>query len=185
MMNNHHTPVLLKETIEYLVTDKDGKYFDATAGFRRTFISNFKKFKSMPEFLLLQMWIRMHLNIHQKNLLEDKRYRLYNFNFSQIDIISKIESIQFFDGIFADLGVSSFQLDKPESGFTYRTEAKLDLRMDKQKAVNAADIINSFSEEDLADIFFKYGEEKNSRRIAKVIVEVRKLKRIETTSETC
>jgi 16S rRNA (cytosine1402-N4)-methyltransferase len=79
--------------------------------------------------------------------------------------------------------VSSFQLDTPESGFTFRNEAKLDLRMDKQKVVNAADVVNSFSEEDLANILYEYGEEKNSRKIARTIAEVRKNKRIETTSE--
>lgn len=182
MMNTHHTPVLLDQTIDYLITDKSGKYFDATAGFGGHSSAILKELNS--EGILLAADVdKDAFEFTSKKFYEDQRYRLYNFNFSQIDIISKIESIEFFDGIFADLGVSSFQLDRPESGFTYRNEAKLDLRMDKQKAVNAADIVNSFSEEDLANIFYRYGEEKNSRRIAKVIVEVRKLKRIETTSD--
>ncbi len=69
--------------------------------------------------------------------------------------MAKIESINLFDGIMADLGVSSFQLDNVEKGFTYRKEAKLDLRMDKKKDINGADVINSFSEEDLADIILQ------------------------------
>jgi 16S rRNA (cytosine1402-N4)-methyltransferase len=104
-------------------------------------------------------------------------------NFSQIDIIAKIESIPFFTGIFADLGVSSFQLDTAESGFSYRSNAQLDLRMDKSKVINAADVVNSFSEEDLANIIFQNGEEKNSRKIAKVISEIRKEKKILTTQD--
>jgi 16S rRNA (cytosine1402-N4)-methyltransferase len=102
-------------------------------------------------------------------------------NFSQIDIIAKIESIQFFNGIFLDLGVSSFQLDNAESGFSYRNNAQLDLRMDKSRVINAADVVNSYSEEDLANIIFQYGEEKNSRKIAKVICEIRREKKILTT----
>jgi len=109
--------------------------------------------------------------------------KVYNFNFNKIDIIAKIESIPAVDGVFADLGVSSFQLDSPSSGFTYRQEAKLDLRMDKSIAVNAADIINSFSEEDIANIIYKYGEEKNSRKIASTICNNRLHKKIETTLE--
>ena len=101
----------------------------------------------------------------------------------QIDIISKIESISNYNGIFADLGVSSFQLDNPDSGFTYRAEAKLDLRMDKAKVVTASDIVNSFSEEELADIIYKFGEEKNSRQISKKIVDYRKRKKIESTTD--
>jgi len=85
--------------------------------------------------------------------------------------------------MLADLGVSSFQLDTPESGFTYRQEAKLDLRMDKTKVISAADVINSFSEGDLADIIYNFGEEKNSRRIARRIVQTRTIKKIETTTD--
>jgi 16S rRNA (cytosine1402-N4)-methyltransferase len=91
--------------------------------------------------------------------------------------------VQSFDGIFADLGVSSYQFDNPESGFTYRKEAPLDLRMDKTKVISAADIINSFDEKDLAKIFFQLGEEKNAKRIARKIIEFRKTKIIETTTE--
>ncbi len=116
------------------------------------------------------------------NLKEDKRAKLYKFNFSLIDKIAKIESIKFFDGIFADLGVSSFQLDNPDSGFTYRQDAKLDLRMDKKSAVSASDIVNTFSEQELSKIFFEYGEEKRSRQIARKICEKRVHKKIDSTA---
>ena len=110
-------------------------------------------------------------------------FSLYNFNFSFIDVIAKIESIQNYDGVLADLGVSSFQLDNPDSGFTYRSDALLDLRMDKSKKITAADIINTFTEEDLANVFYQYGEEKNSRKISRAIVEKRAEKKIETTGQ--
>ena len=98
-------------------------------------------------------------------------------------MIAKIESIEYFDGVLADLGVSSFQLDNPDSGFTYRSDAILDLRMDKTKSITAADVINTFSEEDLANIFYEFGEEKNSRKISKSIVEKRAAKKIATTGQ--
>jgi len=98
-------------------------------------------------------------------------------------VIAKIELIKFFDGIIADLGVSSFQLDNPESGFSYSSEAPLDLRMDKSIKKNAGDIINSESEKELEKIFREYGEERHSRKIAKRIIEKRKLEMITTTSQ--
>jgi len=97
--------------------------------------------------------------------------------------MAKIESLSYFDGVLADLGVSSFQLDNPDSGFTYRSDAALDLRMDKTKKITAADVINTFDEAYLAKIFFELGEEKNSRKIAQSILEKREIKKIETTSQ--
>jgi len=157
-MKAHHTPVLLNESIDYLITDKSGVYFDATLGFGGH-TEAFLKILNRDAVVAATDVDTSAFNFSKNKFLKDDRARLYNFNFNDIDIIAKIESFEFFDGIFADLGVSSFQLDNPESGFTYREEAKLDLRMDKSKVVNAADIINSFSEEDLADIFYQYGEE--------------------------
>ncbi len=189
MANEYHKPVLLNESLEYLITNKSGIYFDGTIGFGGHSSGILKKLND--DALLIATDVDQDaFNYSKKNFENEKRIKLYNFNFSQIDIIAKIESASFdskedmfFDGIFADLGVSSFQLDNPNSGFTYRHEAKLDLRMDKTKVVSAADIINSFSEEDIANIIYKYGEEKNSRKIAKRICLQRVNKKIETTKE--
>jgi 16S rRNA (cytosine1402-N4)-methyltransferase len=181
-MKIHHTPVLLNETIDYLITNKSGIYFDATLGFgghTEAFLNILNK----DAVVAATDVDNNAFSFSKDKFIKDDRARLYNFNFSEIDIISKIESFGFFDGIFADLGVSSYQLDNPGSGFTYREEAKLDLRMDKSKVVSAADIINSFSEEDLADIFFQYGEERNSRRLAREICRKRNEAGIETTSQ--
>lgn len=181
-MNNFHTPVLLKESIEYLVTDTSGAYFDGTLGFGGHSESIQKKLNK--DGILIATDVDSNsFRFSKEKFREDKRIKLYNFNFSQIDSISKIESISGLSGIIADLGVSSFQLDNPSSGFTYRTETKLDLRMDKSRVISAADIVNSFSEEEIAKIIFEYGEEKNSRNIAKVIVNKRKNKKIDTTTE--
>jgi 16S rRNA (cytosine1402-N4)-methyltransferase len=181
-MKIHHTPVLLKESINYLVTDKSGIYFDATLGFGGH-TEAFLKVLNEDAVIAATDVDKDAFNFSREKFANEERVKLYNFNFSEIDSVAKIESFGFFDGIFADLGVSSFQLDNPDSGFTYREEAKLDLRMDKSKVVNAADLINSFSEEDLADIFFNYGEERNSRRIAREICKQRIGFKIETTSQ--
>ncbi len=179
-MNEHHTPVLYEESISYLITDKSGVYFDGTIGFGGHAEGILKLLNDSA--VLIGTDVDVNAFDHsKKKFSSDKRVKPYNFNFSQIDIIAKIESIPFFTGVFADLGVSSFQLDNPAAGFTFRSDSILDLRLDKSKTINAADVINSFSADDLADLIFQYGEEKNSRRIAKKIVERRASKRIEST----
>lgn len=181
-MNNFHKPVLLKESIDYLITDPSGVYFDGTLGFGGHSEAILKKINNKGILISTDV-DQDSFNFSKKKFQEDTRAHLYNFNFSLIDSVSKIESVSQYHGIFADLGVSSFQLDNPASGFTYRTEALLDLRMDKTKVVSAADIVNSFSEEEIADIIYKYGEEKNSRNIARSIVTKRKNKKIEKTTD--
>jgi 16S rRNA (cytosine1402-N4)-methyltransferase len=181
-MDTHHVPVLFKESLDLLVTSAAGKYFDGTLGFGGHSGGILHRLNEKGILVAAEI-DNDAFNFSGKKFSGDSRVRLYNFNFSQIDVIAKIESIPFFDGIFADLGVSSFQLDNPQSGFTYRQEAKLDLRMDKTKVVSAADVINSFGEEDLADIIYNYGEEKNSRKIARRIVQRRALGKIETTTD--
>jgi 16S rRNA (cytosine1402-N4)-methyltransferase len=179
-MTVHHTPVLLDKSLEFLVTNINGIYFDGTLGFGGH-SSGILNHLSADGLLIGTDVDQDAFSFSKKKFSEDKRLKLYNMNFSQIDIIAKIESIRFFNGILADLGVSSFQLNTAESGFSYRSNAQLDLRMDKSKVINAADVVNSYSEEDLANIIFQYGEEKNSRKIAKVICEERREKKIQTT----
>ncbi len=181
-MDSHHTPVLLNESLEYLITDKSGIYFDCTLGFGGHSEGLLLKLNKDAGIIATDL-DKDAFNFSRKKFNNDSRIKIYNFNFSQIDVISKIESIAGFNGIIADLGVSSFQLDNPGSGFTYRNEAKLDLRLDKTKEITAEDVVNSFSEKEIADIIFKYGEEKNARRIASKIADVRKAKRIKTTLE--
>lgn len=181
-MNKHHTPVLLNECLEYLIGNKTGVYFDGTLGFgghsQRILNSIDRSAK------LISTDVDAVAFEYSKNkFADDSRIKIFNFNFEKIDLIAKIESISAFDGIIADLGVSSYQLDTPEAGFTYRENSKLDLRMDKNIPANAADVINAYSEIDLANIIYKYGEEKNSKKIAAEICKARALKKIESTSD--
>lgn len=160
-MNIHHTPVMLDECLNFLITDPSGAYFDGTLGFGGHSQGILNKLNADGK-LVATDFDTDAFNFSRKRFENDKRANLYNFNFSLVDIIAKIESLEFFDGILADLGVSSFQLDNAESGFTFREDTKLDLRMDKQRTISAADIINTYSEEELANIIYSYGEEKNS-----------------------
>lgn len=181
-MNKHHTPVLLDESLHYLIGSKTGVYFDGTLGFggHSEGILNLLD----DEAKLISTDVDANAFEHsRKKFANDSRMKIFNFNFQKIDVIAKIESVTAFDGIFADLGVSSYQLDSPSAGFTYRQDAKLDLRMDKSIAVNASDIINSYDEGDIADLIYEYGEEKNSRKIASRICEARTKTKIHTTTQ--
>ncbi|MBU2494409.1 MAG: 16S rRNA (cytosine(1402)-N(4))-methyltransferase RsmH [Bacteroidetes bacterium] len=178
----HHIPVLLNECLEYLVTNESGIYFDGTIGFGGHTSEILKKLNSDSKVVATDKDINA-FNYCKELFKNDDRVKLFNTGFTDINTVSKIESIKLYDGIFADLGVSSFQLDDAASGFTYRADTKLDLRMDKTKGVPAYEIINKYEEKELADIFYKYGEEKKSRLISKKIVEERKLKKITGTIE--
>ena len=182
MNNLIHIPVLARESVEYLIKNRDGKFFEATVGF------------GGHTTLILSQLGRTGIlagtdvndaafNYAKEKFENDDRFRLYKFNFNKIDLISKIESIDKFDGVFADLGVSSYQLDSAGEGFTFRMDTKLDLRMDKNLEQTAADVLNTESEETIANIFYKYGEEKNSRKIARLIGERRRSGSFKTTGE--
>lgn len=181
-MSKHHTPVLLAESLEYLIGGKTGVYFDGTLGFGGHSEGILNLLDNEAKLISTDVDANA-FEYSKKKFSKESRMKVYNYNFQKIDVIAKIESVHTFDGIFADLGVSSYQLDSPSAGFTYRQDAELDLRMDKSIVVNASDIINSYSEEDIANLIYKYGEEKNSRKIASKICEVREHKKIETTSE--
>lgn len=177
-----HIPVLLSESIDYLVTKKNGIYFEGTLGFgghTEEILSRLDKKGSIVSTDVDQN----AFNYCKQKFDRDNRVKLYKLNFSLIDVIAKIESIEFFDGILADLGVSSFQLDNAAAGFSYSTNSELDLRLDKNLRKTAADFINYESEEKIAEVIFEYGEEKNSRKIARKISEARKIKSIEKTDE--
>ncbi|GAB4293143.1 MAG: 16S rRNA (cytosine(1402)-N(4))-methyltransferase RsmH [Ignavibacteriaceae bacterium] len=181
-MKKIHEPVLLKQALNLLVRNKAGTYFDGTLGFGGHALELLKLLNENG--LLVATDVDSEAFDYSKKLFRNEnRVKLYKYNFTKIDLITKIESLQGYDGIFADLGVSSYQLDKPEAGFTFRQNARLDMRMDNSLPVTAADVINSFSEEDIADILYKYGEEKKSRLIASKIVKKRINSRIESADD--
>jgi 16S rRNA (cytosine1402-N4)-methyltransferase len=175
-----HVPVLLKESIDFLVTDKSGIYFDGTAGFGGHSQEILNRLTSKGKLIATDKDLPA-IDYCKKIFADDNRFSIYHTSFTNIDSISKIEFIDKFDGIFADLGVSSFQLDSSEAGFTFREDTNLDLRMDKREGQSASDVLNKYQQEEIANILFEYGEERNSRLIAKKIVEYRIQERITGT----
>lgn len=177
-----HVPVLLEESAELVITNKTGIYFDATIGFgghSSEFLSrlneNAKVFATDKD--------KDAYNFCEEKFKDDKRITIYNASFAEIRNISLVENIDGYDGIFADLGVSSFQFDNKESGFTYRNEAVLDLRMDKSVGEPAYKFINKAEADKIADVIFKFGEERKSRVIARSIVKQRLVKPLKTTTQ--
>lgn len=181
-MSNYHLPVLLNESLDYLITNTDGIYFDATLGFGGHTSELINRLSNDAKVIATDV-DENAFNYSKEKFSSDQRISIYKFNFSLVDVIAKIESIEGFDGIIADLGVSSFQLDNKDSGFTYRENTSLDLRMDKSKKITASDVLNNLEEKQLADILWSFGEEKNSRKIASLIVKQREIKKFSSTFE--
>lgn len=169
---NQHVPVLLKESVDFLVKNFDGIYFDGTVGFGGHSSEILNRLNEKGKLVATDKDFEA-FSFCKEKFKSDKRFSVYNTSFSDIDTIAKIEFIEKFDGIFVDLGVSSYQLDNIESGFTFREDAPLDLRMNKNAGHPASHILNNYSQELIADIIWKYGEEKLSRKIARLIVEER------------
>lgn len=181
-MHYYHKPVLLREVVEGIVTtsvkEKD-VYVDVTFGGGGHSAGLLKKLA--PEATLLA-FDQDHQAI-ANNTLQDNRLKILHKNFRYIENILRIQGIFKVSGIIADLGVSSHQLDTPERGFSIRFDQTLDMRMNQRVKKYAKDILNSYSQESLAKIFFYYGELSNSRKLATNIVYKRKEKTIENTFE--
>ncbi|MEW6652293.1 MAG: 16S rRNA (cytosine(1402)-N(4))-methyltransferase RsmH [Bacteroidota bacterium] len=175
-----HKPVMLKECVDLLLTRVDGTYFDATAGFGGHASEILNRISSKGQLIATDK-DQYAFEYCRNMFVDDKRYSIYNTSFKNIGSISKIEFIENYDGIFADLGVSSFQLDNVEAGFTFREDSSLDLRMNKQEGFSASDFLNDAAQENIAKVLFEFGEEKNSRAIAKKIVELRQKENITRT----
>ena len=175
---SYHNPVLLKESVDALNIQPDGIYVDVTfggGGHSREILSrlgeNGKLFAFDQDDDAL------------KNAIDDDRFTLINENFRHIKSFLRLYGVKKVDGILADLGVSSHQFDEADRGFSTRFNAKLDMRMNQNDKTSAYEVINYYDEKKIADILFQYGELRNSRAIAKEIVNAREEKKIETSFE--
>ena len=181
-MEFKHKPVLLKECIEGLNIKKDGIYVDGTlggAGHSKEILRNL----SEKGLLIGIDRDEEALNAAKQNLKEFKNVKYIHGNHDDIKELLEDIGIDKVDGILLDLGVSSYQLDERNRGFSYLGENELDMRMDKSQSLTAKIVLNTYKEEDLANIIYEYGEEKFSRSIARNICKYRKQKEIETTKE--
>ena len=179
----YHKPVLFDEVIDNIITEKKAVYVDCTLGGGGHTEGILEK--SSDNSVVIGIDQDMEAIGYVKKRLEKygDKLQVFQDNFRNIDTIVYFAGYDKVDRILMDIGVSSNQLDNIERGFSYRYEAKLDMRMNKDLSVSAYDVVNKFSEKEIADIIYKYGEEQKSRKIAKNIVEYRKNKKIETTVE--
>lgn len=165
---NYHVPVLLAEAIEALQIKPDGIYVDCTfggGGHSREILKHLGKNGKLVAF--------DQDADAQKNVPDDDRVLFVPHNFRHLQRFLKLHRVQEVDGILADLGVSSHQFDEAGRGFSTRFEAALDMRMDQRQEITAADVLNTFSEQQLHKLFEQYGEVSNSKTLAKTIVQAR------------
>ena len=181
-MEFKHKPVLLEETIEGLKIKEDGIYVDGTLGGAGHSKEILKKLSSKGILIGIDR-DEEALKAGKENLKEYSNVKFVHGNHDEIEKILQDLNIEKVDGILLDLGVSSYQLDERNRGFSYLGNNELDMRMDKTQSLTAKKVVNSYSEEELADIIYQYGEERFSRQIAKNICIERKNKEIETTEE--
>ena len=174
----YHNPVLLKQSVDDLVTNPDGIYVDCTfggGGHSREILSRLSDKGKLFSF-------DQDLDA-LKNAIDDPRFTLINQNFRFLENSLLMYGISQIDGVLADLGVSSHQFDEAERGFSTRSNAPLDMRMNIMQGLDAKRVINDYEEEQLADIFYYYGELREARKLARDIVHHRKTKSIETTED--
>jgi 16S rRNA (cytosine1402-N4)-methyltransferase len=174
----YHVPVLLNESIDGLAIKPDGIYVDVTFGGG-----------GHSKEILRRLGKKGHLYSFdqdpdaEKNIVNDDRFTFVRSNFRYLKNWMRYYGVDHIDGLLADLGVSSHHFDDETRGFSFRFDAPLDMRMNKRAGTTAAEILNNYDEEQLADIFYIYGELKNARKIAATIAKTRNEKKIETTGD--
>jgi len=174
----YHTPALLNESIDGLDICPSGVYVDVTfggGGHSREILARLGKSGRLIAF--------DQDADAAANAIDDPRFTFIRSNFRFLKHFLRYHAIEKVDGILADLGVSSHHFDDSERGFSFRFEGELDMRMNRSAQKKAADILNEYSEERLSDIFFRYGELKNARKIASSVVAYRLTKKIEETND--
>ena len=181
-MEFKHYPVMLQECIEGLKIKEDGIYVDGTLGGAGHSKEIAKRLSIKGKLIGIDR-DEEALKAAKKNLQEFQNIIYIHDNHDNIQEILERLKIKKVDGILLDLGVSSYQLDEKNRGFSYLGENELDMRMDKTQELNAKIVINTYPEEKLANLIYEYGEERFSRQIAKNICEQRKQKEIKTTKE--
>ena len=182
MLNAFHVPVLAKESTKVLMTASKGLYLDTTAGFG-----------GHMQLILESLGNRGHLIAadrdqdsiaYLKSEFSDPRLTIIKTNFKGLrQEIDQLDHSFAFDGIIADLGVSSYQLDSKDRGFSFKKDADLDMRMNQSTGISAKNWINTAAEDEISDVIWKYGEESYSRKIAKAIIEQRSIRPISSTLE--
>lgn len=174
----YHIPVLLKESVDAMNIQPEGTYVDVTfggGGHSREILSRLGDKGRLLGF--------DQDEDAEGNIVNDSRFVFVRSNFRYLHNFLRYHDIEKADAILADLGVSSHHFDDSERGFSFRFDGQLDMRMNKRAGITAADVVNTYDEERLADLFYLYGELKNSRKLASVIVKARSAQKTTTIGE--
>ncbi len=174
-----HQAVLLSETIDHLLNDPHGYYVDCTLGGGGHLRSLIEHLSDDAHVLAIDK--DQDILEQTRKTLEFANLSLIHGDFRNLEELLKAQGVQAVDGIMMDLGVSSFQLDMAERGFSFHEDAALDMRMNREQTLTAWDIVNHYSEEEIIRILFQYGEEKYARSISRAIVKQRKQGAIDST----
>ena len=174
----YHVPVLLEESVDGLDIKPGGIYLDVTFGGGGHSKEILRRLDAEGRLFGFDQD-----EDAEKNIVDDERFTFVRSNFRYLRNWMRYYGVEQIDGLLADLGVSSHHFDDETRGFSFRFDAPLDMRMNKRDGKTAADVLNDYSEEQLSDIFYIYGELKNARRIAAAIVQARSEKRLETTGD--
>ena len=178
MEYSYHVPVLLKESMEGLAINPAGTYVDTTFGGGGHSRAILATLGSQGRLLAFDQDPQA-----QQNAIDDERFTLIPQNFRHIKRFLRFYGVKQVDGVLADFGVSSYQFDTAERGFSTRLEGALDMRMNPEAPLSAYEVVNTYEEEALSTLFFRYGELSQSRQIARTIVQQRSTKPIATTGE--
>ena len=174
----YHIPVLLKESVDGLDIQPDGIYVDVTFGGGGHSQEILKRLGENGHLYGFDQDADAELNI-----VNDDRFTFVRSNFRYLKNWMRYYEVEQLDGLLADLGVSSHHFDDESRGFSFRFDAPLDMRMNKRAGMTAADIVNTYTEEQLADVFYLYGELKNARKLASSLVRARQESPIITTGQ--
>jgi 16S rRNA (cytosine1402-N4)-methyltransferase len=180
---SYHTPVLLSEVLAYLITRMDGLYVDGTLGGGGHAEAVLSRLNSDGRLIGIDADDEAIASAQFRLSRFGSRVSLTRSNFNDLQSILQSAGIGSVTGMLLDLGVSSHQFDAPERGFSFRADERLDMRMDRRQALDAAVVLNTYEEREITDVLWKYGEERNSRRIARAIVQQRAQTPFTTTGE--
>lgn len=188
----YHVPVLLKESVDGLNIGEGGNYVDVTFGGGGHSREILARLDSNGHLYSFDQDADAEKNIYLENpetgisaeqSAVDGKFTFVRSNFRYLKNFMRFHGVEEIDGLLADLGVSSHHFDDSERGFSFRFEGKLDMRMNQRAGKTAADVVNEYDEKSLADIFYLYGELKNARKIASLLVNARKTKKMETIGD--
>lgn len=177
-MAMYHNPVMLKESVDFLIQNEDGVYVDLTFGGGGHSLEILKRLSNKGRLIAFDID-----SDSLKNKIEDSRFSLVNQNFRYMWNYLKFFDVLPVDGVIADLGISSYQIDSPERGFSIRYNANLNMRMGGEEGLNASYVLNNYSVDELKRVFWQYGEIKNSGSLANKIIKIREETPFKTTEQ--